>query len=90
MFSNNEGTLERLVRLVFGVSLFLWGYWISGSYWLSYQKSVYPVSCWDWENFVSHACIVERGFAIAVIGSIPLLTGIIGWCPLKSILRLEG
>ena len=90
MFFRNEGALERLVRLVLGLGLLWWGYWTSGTYWLGYQISTYPVSCWDWGNFVSHVCMVERGFTIAVIGLIPLLTGLIGWCPLKSILGLKS
>jgi hypothetical protein len=33
--------------------------------------------------------MVERGFVIAAVGLIPLLTGLIGWCPLKAIFRIK-
>ena len=90
MFSKNEGSVERLLRLLVGGGLIAWGYWISGVYWLGYQISTYQIPCWDWSNFISHGCTVERGLVIAVIGLIPLFTGLIGWCPLKSMLGLRA
>ena len=90
MFCKNEGAIERSFRFLLGIGLIGWGYWISGTYWLSYQVPTYQIPCWEWGNFVSHACMVERGFGIAAIGIIPLLTGLIGWCPLKSILGLKA
>ena len=85
MFAKNEGGPERIIRLLLGLSLVLWGYWTSGIYWLDYQVLSYPVSCWDWDNFITHSCIIDRGIIITAIGCIPLLTGLIGWCPLKAI-----
>ena len=90
MFCRNQGALERFVRLFLGVGLLVWGYWISGDYWISYQSPIYPIPCWEWDSFISHGCMVERGFAIAVIGLIPFSTGLFGWCPLKSILGLKA
>ena len=86
MFGKNESGVERIFRLFLGLGLLSWGYWISGSYWLGYQLSTYQITCWEWDSFISHGCLVERGFVIAAIGLIPLSTGLIGWCPLKSIL----
>jgi len=90
MFKKNEGGIERMVRFLLGLGLISWGYWISGIYWLGYQTPTYQIPCWEWGSFISHACMVERGFTIAIIGLIPLLTGLIGWCPLKSLLRLKA
>ena len=87
MFVRNEGGLERFARLLFGFFLIMWGYWTSGVYWLDYQVSVYPIPCWNWDNFIAHRCTVERGIFIAGVGLIPLLTGLIGWCPLKAIFK---
>ena len=90
MFCRNESSLERIFRLFLGVGLLSWGYWISGDYWLGYQTSVYQIPCWEWGNLITHGCMVERGFVIAIIGLIPFFTGLIGWCPLKSIFGLKG
>ena len=89
MFGKNESGVERIFRLFLGLGLLAWGYWISGNYWLAYQVSTYQIPCWLWDNFISHGCMVERGFVIAAIGLIPLSTGLIGWCPLKSILGVR-
>ena len=85
MSFKNETGLERIFRIGFGFCLVAWGFWISGTYWLSYTQPIYQIPCWEWESFISHACLVERGLAIATIGLIPIFTGIIGWCPLKAI-----
>jgi hypothetical protein len=84
MFCKNEMGLERVVRTTLGLGLITWGFQISGNYWLDYALPIYQVSCWEWTNYISNACLVERGFSIAVIGLIPVLTGIVGWCPLKA------
>ena len=89
MFCKNENGFERIFRIGLGFGLISWGYWLSGNYWLSYTASTYPIPCWEWSNFISHACLVERGFTIAVVGLIPTLTGIVGWCPLKSIFGMK-
>jgi sulfite exporter TauE/SafE len=49
----NVGGIDRILRIVVGVALLLWGFVLSST----------PV--W-W----------------AAIGAVPLLTGLIGWCPL--------
>ena len=85
----NEKALERILRISIGFCLIAWGFWVSGSYWMSYTTPIYQIPCWEWESFISHACLVERGIAIAIIGLIPLFTGVIGWCPLKAILRIK-
>jgi hypothetical protein len=89
MFCKNEGGIERILRIVLGIGLISWGVWTSGNYWIGYAVPIHQIPCWDWNNFISHGCIVERGFIVAAIGIIPVLTGIIGWCPLKSILGLN-
>ncbi len=85
----NEKALERILRISIGFCLIAWGFWVSGSYWMSYTTPIYQIPCWEWESFISHACLVERGIAIAIIGLIPMFTGVIGWCPLKAILRIK-
>ena len=85
----NEKGLERILRISIGFCLIAWGFWVSGGYWMSYTTPIYQIPCWEWESFISHACLVERGIAIAIIGLIPLFTGVIGWCPLKAILRIK-
>jgi len=89
MFCKNEGGIERILRIVLGIGLVSWGVWTSGSYWFDYTISTHQIPCWKWDNFISHGCIVERGFILAVIGIVPIVTGLIGWCPLKSILGLN-
>ena len=90
MLAKNEGSVERLFRFILGIGLVSWGYWISGPYWLGYQIPRYQIPCWEWSSFITHGCMVERGFIIAAIGLIPLITGLIGWCPIKYILRIKA
>ena len=89
MFCKNEKGFERIFRIGLGFGLVSWGFWLSGNYWLSYEVSTYQIPCWEWGNFISNGCLVERGFTIAVVGLIPALTGIIGWCPLKAIFGIK-
>ena len=90
MFAKNQGGREKITRLLIGFFLITWGYWTSGGYWLDYQVSVYPVPCWTWDNFIAHSCTIERGIYLAAFGLIPLLTGLIGWCPLKAIFKMRA
>ncbi|EQA35817.1 PF11127 family protein [Leptospira inadai serovar Lyme str. 10] len=53
----NEGTLDRILRLVAGVAIITWGFLAQ-----------------NW---------------LGAIGIIPLVTGLIGWCPLYSVLHLN-
>ena len=85
----NEGTFERIIRLILGFSLIIWGYLESGEYWSSYETPTYPIPCWIWENFIALGCLVERGFTVSVIGVVPFLTGLIGWCPLNSLFNIN-
>ena len=85
----NEGTIERTLRITIGLILIYWGYSESGEYWSSFEPFAYQIPCWVWENFMSHGCLIERGFAFAAIGFIPFLTGLIGWCPLNSFFRIN-
>ena len=89
MICKNESGLERIFRLALGLGFISWGVWTSGNYWLSYATPTYQIPCWEWNNFIAHACLVERGFIIAVVGVIFTLTGMTGWCPLKSILGIR-
>ena len=84
MLRTNEMGLERILRTILGLALITWGFQISGNYWLDYTIPIYQVSCWEWSNFISNACLVERGMTIAVVGLIPIFTGLLGWCPLKA------
>ena len=88
MFSQNEKGIERLVRLTIGSGLLFYGYYIAGNYWMAYQPSTYQVPCLELANFMSNGCLIERGIICAIIGLIPFITGLIGWCPLKAILRI--
>jgi hypothetical protein len=85
MISKNESGLERIFRLALGLGFISWGVWTSGNYWLDYATLPYQLPCWEWSNFMTHACLVERGFIITVVGVILTLTGMLGWCPLKAI-----
>ena len=89
MFCVNENKLERVIRVLLGVILLSWRYWTSGDYWFPFQIPAFQISCWEWSNFISLGCLLERGFFLAVIGLIPLLTGLIGWCPLRSLFGLK-
>ena len=89
MFYKNEGVTERILRIALGVGLISYGVWVSGTYWSNYTIPTYQIPCWEWNNFISHGCIIERGFIVAVTGIIPIISGIIGWCPLKSLLGLK-
>lgn len=62
MFATNEGTLDRLVRIVIGVALLAWFFLDQGQGFWHYAK---------------------------LIGVLPLLTGIVGSCPLYSVLGLS-
>jgi hypothetical protein len=59
----NEGTVDRVVRVVVGlVVLGLgWGEVVTGT----------------------------LGTVLKILGFVPLLTGLVGWCPLYSILHLS-
>ena len=89
MICKNESDLERIFRLALGLGFISWGVWTSGNYWLGYTIPIYQIPCWEWKNFITHACLVERGFSIALVGLIPTVTGIVGWCPLKSIFGIK-
>ncbi len=62
MFIVNEGTLDRLVRIVIGVALLAWFFLDQGQGFWHYAK---------------------------LIGVVPLLTGIVGSCPLYSVLGVS-
>ncbi len=62
MFIVNEGTLDRLVRIVIGVALLAWFFLDQGQGFWHYAK---------------------------LIGVLPLLTGIVGSCPLYSVLGVS-
>lgn len=61
MFKKNEGSLDRILRVVLGVAL-LAGYFI------------YPDAAYRWAF---------------LIGVVPLLTGLVGTCPIYSILGIR-
>ncbi|EMO52408.1 YgaP family membrane protein [Leptospira noguchii] len=54
----NEGSIDRILRIIVGIGLIGFGYWFQGSV----------------------------GIGMMVVGLIPLGTGLVGWCPMYSIL----
>jgi len=59
----NEGTVDRVIRVVAGVALLAlgWGEVVTGT----------------------------LGTVFKVLGFVPLITGLVGWCPLYAIARLS-
>jgi hypothetical protein len=62
MFNTNEGTVDRILRIVVGLALLVWFFMDQGTGALHYAK---------------------------LIGIVPLLTGVVGWCPLYAIFGLS-
>ena len=56
--NGNEGTLDRAIRVILGITLITWG--VMNQNWLG------------------------------AIGAVPLLTGLLGWCPLYSMLGINS
>lgn len=61
MFKTNEGTLDRIVRVVVGIAVLALIF-------------VYPDAAWRWW---------------ALIGLVPLITGLVGTCPIYSIFGIS-
>lgn len=61
MFKTNEGTIDRIIRVVVGLALLA-------------LIVVFPDASWKWWGLV---------------GLVPLLTGLVGTCPLYSIFGLS-
>lgn len=61
MFKNNEGMVDRAVRVIAGLALLAVFF-------------LYPDASWRW---------------FALIGIIPLATGLVGWCPLYALFGLS-
>lgn len=55
----NEGTIDRVARIVLGLAVLSLAF-------------VGPQTPWAW------------------IGLVPLVTGIVGWCPLYALLRIDS
>jgi hypothetical protein len=62
MIRTNEGTIDRVLRIVLGVALLYLG----------------------WGGVVGGGL----GVALGVLGFVPLLTGLVGWCPLYALLGI--
>ncbi|MFM2354675.1 MAG: hypothetical protein RLZZ528_411 [Pseudomonadota bacterium] len=62
MFTTNEGTLDRALRIILGLALLVWFFVDQGS------------GAWHYAK---------------LIGIVPLLTGLVGTCPIYSILGLS-
>jgi predicted RND superfamily exporter protein len=61
MFKTNEGTLDRIVRVIAGIVILALFF-------------VYPDAAWRWW---------------ALIGLVPLITGLVGTCPIYSIFGIS-
>jgi len=59
----NEGTVDRIIRVVTGVALLALG----------------------WSEIVTGTL----GTVFKVLGFVPLVTSLVGWCPLYAIARLS-
>lgn len=59
----NEGTADRVIRIIAGIALLAlgWGEVVTGT----------------------------LGTAFKVLGFVPLLTGLVGWCPLYAVAHLS-
>jgi hypothetical protein len=62
MFATNEGTIDRVLRVIVGIALLAWFYVDQGQGFWHYAK---------------------------LIGIMPLLTGLVGTCPLYSALGIS-
>ena len=62
----NEGTIDRIVRVIVGIVLIGAGIYLAA---VADQKYM-----WGW--------------LVAAVGLIPLVTGIIGFCPIYTILKI--
>lgn len=59
----NEGTADRIIRIVAGVALLALG----------------------WGGIVTGTL----GTVFKIVGFVPLLTGLVGWCPLYAVAHLS-
>ena len=62
MFKTNEGTVDRVLRVIVGLALLVWFYMDQG------------VGFWHYAK---------------LIGLVPLITGLVGYCPVYSILGIS-
>ncbi|OYU18485.1 MAG: hypothetical protein CFE34_10350 [Rhodobacteraceae bacterium PARR1] len=62
MFTTNEGTVDRALRIIVGLALLVWFFADQGAGFWHYAK---------------------------LIGILPLVTGVVGTCPLYSILGIS-
>ncbi len=62
MFAQNEGSIDRIIRIVLGLALIAIGFFVLGS---------------------------TAGAIVGIIGFIPLLTGLVGWCPLYHLFKFS-
>jgi hypothetical protein len=62
MFTNNTGTIDRVLRIAVGAALLIWFFYDQG------------MGAWHYAK---------------LIGLVPLLTGLLGTCPIYSILGLS-
>ena len=62
MFTTNEGTLDRALRVAVGVALLVWFFVDQGQGFWHYAK---------------------------LIGIVPIVTGLVGWCPLYTVLGVS-
>lgn len=63
MFTTNESSLDRVIRVALGILLLVLG----------------------WANFVPGTL----GIVFRYLGFVPLLTGLLGFCPIYALLKIR-
>ena len=62
MFKQNEGSTDRMIRIVLGIVLIIVGFFFMTGTW---------------------------GVIVGIVGFVPLVTGLMGWCPLYAAFKIS-
>ena len=60
--NKNEGSTDRVIRIILGIILIVGGFFFLQGTW---------------------------GIILGIVGFIPLITGIIGWCPIYAVSKIS-